>query len=40
MEINRRAIKVLNEILEAGFKGEKEVLVMTVDDILTLPTYP
>lgn len=37
MAINQRAIKVLNKILEAGFKGEKEVLAMTVDDILALP---
>lgn len=37
MAVNQRAVRVLNKILEAGFREEKDVLAMTVDDILALP---
>lgn len=37
MNINQKAIKVLNKIFEAGFNNEKEILAMTMDDILAIP---
>lgn len=37
MAIKQRAIKVLNKIFEAGFTDEKDIIAMTMDDILSIP---
>ena len=36
MAVNQKAIKVLNNIFEAGFTDEKEISAMTMDDILSM----
>lgn len=36
-KINSKAMKSITKIIEAGFNSEKEVLAMTMDDILSLP---
>ena len=36
MAVNQKAIKVLNQIFEAGFTDEKEISAMTMDDILSM----
>lgn len=36
MGVNQKAIKVLNKILEAGFTTEKDIVAMTMDDMLSL----
>lgn len=37
MAVNQKAIKVLGKILDAGFTSEKDIVAMTMDDILALP---
>ena len=36
-KINSKAMKSITKIIEAGYNSEKEVLAMTLDDILSLP---
>lgn len=36
VNINQKAIKVLNKIFDAGFNNEKEIIAMTMDDILAI----
>ena len=36
MGVNQKAIKVLNKVLKAGFTTEKDISVMTMDDMLSL----
>ena len=36
-KINSKAMKSITKIIEAGYNSEKEVLAMTMDDILSLP---
>ena len=36
MAVNPKAIKVLNEVLDAGFTEEKAIAAMTIDDILKM----
>lgn len=36
MGINQKAIRVMNRVFEAGFKDEKSVAGMSMDDILAL----
>lgn len=36
MVINQKTVKVLNKIFEAGFTTEKDISVMTMDDILSM----
>ena len=35
-KINSKAMKSITKIIEAGYNSEKEVLAMTMDDILSL----
>jgi hypothetical protein len=37
MAVNQKAIRVLNKVLEAGFTTEKEIVGMTMDDMLGIP---
>lgn len=37
MAIISKTIKVLNKLFDAGFKTEKDISAMTVDDILSIP---
>jgi len=34
MAVNQKTIRVLNKIFETGFTTEKEIIAMTMDDIL------
>lgn len=36
-KINSRAVKTITKLLEEGFASEKDILAMTVDDMLLLP---
>ena len=36
MAVNQKAVKVLNQVLEAGFTDEKAISAMTMDDILSM----
>ena len=36
MNVNQKAVKVLNKIFEAGFTDEKAISAMTMDDILSM----
>ena len=36
MPINQKTIRILNKIFEAGFVTEKDIVAMTMDDILQL----
>ncbi len=36
MDVNQKAIKVLNKIFEAVFTDEQEISAMTMDDILSM----
>lgn len=36
-QMNKKAIKSIEKLIEAGFDNEKLILAMTMDDILTLP---
>ena len=36
MAVNQKAVKVLNNILDAGFTDEKAIAAMTMDDILAM----
>ena len=36
-KINSKAMNSITKIIEAGYNSEKEVLAMTMDDILSLP---
>ena len=36
MAVNQKAIKVLNNVFEAGFTDEKAIASMTMDDILSM----
>ena len=36
MAVNPKAIKVLNQVLDAGFTDEKAIAAMTIDDILNM----
>ena len=38
-QINHKAVRSLSKLMEAGFDSEKEVLNMTMDDILSLPGF-
>lgn len=37
MAVNQKAIKVLGKVLDAGFTTEKDIIAMTMDDMLALP---
>lgn len=37
MAVNPKVIRVLNKLQEVGFSTEKEILAMTMDDILGIP---
>lgn len=36
-QMNKKAIKSIEKMIEAGFDNEKLILAMTMDDILALP---
>lgn len=36
MNVNQKAVRVLNKLLEAGFTNEKDITAMTMDDILSI----
>lgn len=35
--VNRKAVKLLNKLLSAGFGEEKVISAMTLDDMLSIP---
>lgn len=35
--MNKKAVKSIEKLIEAGFNNEKSILDMTMDDILALP---
>ena len=37
MAMSQKTTKVLNKVFDAGFTTEKEILAMTMDDILKIP---
>ena len=36
-QMNKKAVKSIEKLIEAGFNNEKSILDMTMDDILALP---
>ncbi len=36
MAVNQKAVRLINKLFEAGFATEKEILAMTMDDILSM----
>lgn len=36
-QMNKKAVKSIEKLIEAGFDNEKLILAMTMDDILALP---
>lgn len=37
LQMNKKAVKSIEKLIEAGFNNEKSILDMTMDDILALP---
>lgn len=37
MAVNRKNVSTISKLLEAGFATEKDILSMTLDEILSLP---